>query len=125
MEQKIITASEVGHYDPKGDFPWSPPNEAIENNMVLLSKHLLPCPFCGAVPYASETRDGDGIKVTCHTCYIPKVVEFCNDFVEEYHIRTKQPHTKIPWTIGVAGTMTKVIRLWNQRAFYPRHDYFT
>ncbi len=114
MAQIVITASEVGNYNPKGDFPWAPPNEAIGNNLALLLKHLLPCPFCGAKPVVSEV-DGDGIKVICRKCYIPKVVEYCDHFVEVYHHRTKQPHTKVPWTIELAGTMTKVIRLWNQR----------
>ena len=116
-EEIVILASEVGEVSPRESFPWTPPSTAEQANKPLLLKHLKPCPFCGVVPSVRVCGTNSGYEVWCRKCGIPEVREYWDDFCEAYHKRTKQHHTDIPWTISLAGTMTKIIKRWNTR--YP------
>ncbi len=114
-EDIVILANEVGKVSSHDGFPWTPPSSAEETNIPLLKSHLKRCPFCGTRPSVYIAGTHSGYKIICEECYIPSLVEYWDDFIESYHKRTKQSHTSIPWTIGLAGTMTKLIKRWNTR----------
>ena len=113
---QVITSTMVGKPTKDEDFPWTPTNIAEQANKTLLLKHLKPCPFCGMMPTVRVCGTHSGYEVYCNKCGIPEVREYWDDFCEEYHKRTKQRHTDIPWNIPLAGTMNKIIKRWNQRA---------